>query len=693
VRRTALALALAACVTGGLGGCGSGSEPPREDAEAPAQAPDQPVQPTAAPAAAPEKRPGRPLPAFSGWTLDDQRLDISSFLGRRLVLLFFNPETRDAEVAARAVESVAGLRGKHNFEIVGVAMGSSRDAARSFAQRLGIAFPVIDDSSAAIARRLGLQAPVALLGVDAEGYVTFGLAEFSAADPTAGRALEEIVRESLRLPAIGGPAPEDGAFPEAPRFRARIMDQDATFDLAAQRGRPVVLIFFLHTCPHCHDALRAIQKALAEPALAALPEARRPVVVGVEVTGRLLAVREKLRAEGLDFFPVVFDESGTLREDYAVFGGVPDVFLIDAQGRITARTRGWTPPTDDALLRMRLARLAGTPVPMLLRADGYSGNAVCGVCHELPHDTWSFTSHARAFDTLVRHGADQNAECIGCHVVGWGRPGGFRNAAETPGLEDVGCETCHGRGGPHQSPDFVKGGDYAPACLGCHDRQHSLGFEYATFLPRISHAANAHVAKLPPEEREKLRAKQGRPGGDLLPTRAEYVGSEACRGCHAAEFDVWQSSRHGRATESLASAGKGADAGCLRCHTTGFGSPGGFPRDAAASAHADLARVGCESCHGPGGDHVKEGAPRLGTILSLGDKCDSCVILQICGTCHDEANDPGFEFEVEAKIEAQRHGTIEPGTGRPKGASAGRVPAPDDARLLADLLGLAGAGS
>jgi peroxiredoxin len=688
VRRTALALALAA----GLAACGSGSEPAHEGAAAPA-APDRGgVEPAAAPAGVPAKRPGRPLPAFAGFTLDDQRLDVSALLGRRFLLLFFNPDVRDAEVAARAVGTVAALRGKHNFEIVGVAMGSSREKARAFVERLGIAFPVLDDSSAAIARRLGLQAPVALLGVDAEGYVTFGLPEFSAADPSAGRSLEELVRESLRLPGLPGPTPEDGALPQAPAFRARVMDADATFDLAAQRGHPVVLIFFLHTCPHCHEALRALRKALAEDPLAALPEARRPVVVGIEITGRTLAVREKLRAEGLDFFPVVFDEAGALREDYAVFGGVPDLFLIDAQGRIAARTRGWTPPGDEALLRMRLARLAGTPVPMLLRADGYSGNAVCGVCHEPEHETWNFTSHAGAYDTLVRHGAEQDGECIGCHVVGWGRPGGFRSAAETPELEDVGCESCHGRGGPHQSPDFVKQGDYAPACLGCHDTKHSLGFEVATFLPRISHAANAHVAKLPPEEKEALRAKLGRPGGELLPTRSAYVGSEACRSCHAAEFDVWQASRHGRATESLASAGKAADAGCLRCHTTGFGSPGGFPRDASAPAHADLARVGCEACHGPGGDHVKEGAPRAGTILSLGDKCDSCVILQICGSCHDDANDPGFEFEVEAKIEAQRHGTIEPGTGRPKGASAKRAPAAGDAELLAHLLGLPGEG-
>jgi hypothetical protein len=63
---------------------------------------------------------------------------------------------------------------------------------------------------------------------------------------------------------------------------------------------------------------------------------------------------------------------------------------------------------------------------------------------------------------------------------------------------------------------------------------------------------------------------------------------------------------------------------------------------------------------------VQEGAARIGNIVSLGDKCGSCVILQICGSCHDEINDPGFEFEVLEKIEIQRHGTIEPGTGEPK---------------------------
>jgi len=684
---TALLAALA--LAAGLAACGGESKPAAPAAPAAAEAPA--VQ--TASAEAPPKRPGRPLPAFSGWTLDDQRLDVSGLLGRRVLLLFFDPEAKDSEVAAAAAARIAELRGKHNFEIVGVAIGASRDRARAFATRLALPFPILDDSSRHISQQLGLRATVALLGVDAEGYVTFGLPEFSAAgDPTAAHSLEEMLREALRLPPLEAP-PGDGARPPAPTFRAEIMDGGGSFDLAAQRGRPVVLIFFLHTCPHCHEALRALKTTFAEASIAGLPEAKRPVLVGVEITGRTAEVRETLTGDGLDFFPVVFDDDGKLREAYNVFGGVPDIFLIDSEGRITARTRGWTPPGDEALVRMRLARLAGLPVPMLLRADGYSGNAVCGVCHELEHETWRMTKHADAYDTLVRHGADQNAECVACHVVGHGRPGGFRDPVATPELENVGCESCHGRGGPHQSPDFVKGGDYAPTCLGCHDAKHSLGFEVATFLPRISHAANAAIAKLPPEEKRRALAQRGRPStDDLLPVRASYVGSDACKSCHPAEFGTWATGAHAKAGATLAHAGKGSDATCLRCHTTGFGREGGFPSAAALASEPDLGRVGCESCHGPGGDHVKDGAKRIGTILALGDKCDSCVILQICGDCHDEANDPGFEFEVKQKIEIQRHGTLEPGTGRPKGTGTARGAA-SDAALLADALGLAGPGA
>ncbi|MEN8185474.1 MAG: cytochrome c family protein, partial [Myxococcota bacterium] len=215
----------------------------------------------------------------------------------------------------------------------------------------------------------------------------------------------------------------------------------------------------------------------------------------------------------------------------------------------------------------------------------------------------------------------------------------------------------------------------------CHDPQQSLGFEYATFRPKISHAANLQLLGLSLEGKRRLLTERSKLRTGLLPEDAGYVGSDACRSCHTAEFETWSKSPHASSLRSLEAQGKTGSGQCLQCHTTAFGRPGGFPTGGAAASHPDLARVGCESCHGPGEAHVAESAAKVGTIVSLGDKCDSCVILQICGSCHDDANDPAFEFEVQEKIDAQRHGTTEPGTGRKKDAQA-RLSGPSRVGLL-----------
>jgi nitrate/TMAO reductase-like tetraheme cytochrome c subunit len=376
--------------------------------------------------------------------------------------------------------------------------------------------------------------------------------------------------------------------------------------------------------------------------------------VGISIANRTWSVQESLKAEGLDFFPVVLDADASIRSAYGAMQGVPVIFLLDAEGRIVSRTEGWSGERDSALMRMRLAKLAGQRVPLLLSKAGYSGNEVCSVCHEAETATWELTNHATAFDTLVRHGADGRGDCVSCHVVGYGKPGGYQVAQADPALEGVGCETCHGRGGPHLSPDFVQNHAYEAACQSCHNPEHSLGFEYTKFLPHVSHAANRANLALAPEEREKLLAGRRAPRQDLLNSAAAYVGSAACQTCHVDEHARWASQGHAKASRTLEAEGKASDPECLRCHTTGFDKPGGF--QTAGGPQPALAGVGCEACHGPGGDHVGEGARKQGTILKLSDKCGSCAIFQICGGCHDDANDPGFEFEVVDKILQQRHG-------------------------------------
>jgi peroxiredoxin len=608
---------------------------------------------------------GRPLPAFSGYTLAGKRFDVASLIGKRAVLFFFNPDVPGAADAARAVVSVARDRAANNFEVVGIGMAADSARLQAFATKQGFDFPVVDDSSSRIAGQLGVPAPLLLVGVDPEGNVSFLLPAVVTDVPDAAGFVEANLRKSMRLPAVG-PAvtPALGERPKAPLFTAERLDGGARFELASLRGQPVVLVFFLHTCPHCHAALETLKEQLAQ-----LPEASRPSLVGISVQNKPAAVRARMESDGLDFFPILLDPDFTVARAYGAITGVPDIFLIDAGGSVVARFNGWREDRDPPLIRMWLAKLAGQPVPMLLHSTGYSGNEFCAVCHELEQETWTLTQHAGAFDTLVRHSASTNAECVGCHVVGFGQPGGYTISPPTPYLENVGCESCHGRGGPHLSPGFVKDGHYEGVCVTCHDPTHSLGFDYATFHPRISHAANAQLAALPLAEKQKLLAERGRPRSDLLPQTATYVGSKACAPCHASEYAIWEKSPHAHAVASLEAKGETANGTCLTCHTTAYGRPGGFPEGAVPADHPDLARVGCESCHGPGGDHVGPDAARRGTIVSLEDKCDSCVILQICGTCHDDANDPGFEFEVIDKIEAQRHHGKPPKAARSDGAA------------------------
>ena len=625
----------------------------------------------------------RPLPAFEGRTLDGRTLSISSLVGKRLVLFFFNPESEGVEPVAEAVVAIAADRNQYNFEVLGVGVGSSTEKVRSFASEKGFDFAVMDDSRGRITRKLNLRSPTTLLSIDSEGYLgDLAMTHFNTEVPNASKVIEDSVREKLRLPKSSEvPVGELNQNPRAPLFETERLDGGEPFRLADLAGKPVVLIFFLHTCPHCHSALEFFKEELAK-----IPEDKRPELVGVSLArgASRSSIHTSLRAKDIDFFTILQDRSSKVANDYGAFGGVPVIYLIDREGRIVERSQGWRAGRGQALLKMQLARIAGTPAPMLLNPKGYSGNDVCGVCHSSAHDSWLFTRHASAYNTLVTHGEERNPECVGCHVVGFGKPGGFSIEEHPEYLENVGCEDCHGRGGPHLSPGFVKNGNYEPACVSCHNPTHSLGFDYATFLPKISHAA---VEALTPAEREAMVAGHGKPR-DVLPRGADYVGSAACRSCHSAEYATWSAGAHAQAGKTLEAKKKADDINCLACHTTGYDRPGGFPAAGKLADHPGLNDVGCESCHGPGGDHVAEGARKLGTIVSLGDKCDSCVILQICGSCHDEANDPGFEFQVEEKIERQRHGTIEPGTGKPLKDSVQRNPHPVEtgwAHLFAEL--------
>lgn len=154
-------------------------------------------------------------------------------------------------------------------------------------------------------------------------------------------------------------------------------------------------------------------------------------------------------------------------------------------------------PEDATLLQLKslyLERLSEekllekqprTPLP---EGKYYAGSAACAGCHQSAHATWTRSTHSRALQTLTREKHDRDPECVGCHVVGLERVGGFVDLARTPDLSGVGCESCHGPAGAHvKDPKQRLGVAGAASCGTCHVPEHSPGFDYTRYWARIRH--------------------------------------------------------------------------------------------------------------------------------------------------------------------------------------------------------------
>jgi Cytochrome c554 and c-prime len=178
--------------------------------------------------------------------------------------------------------------------------------------------------------------------------------------------------------------------------------------------------------------------------------------------------------------------------------------------------------------------------------------------------------------------------------------------------------------------------------------------------------------------------------------RATFVGSDRCGDCHQHAFNVWKNPvtkkpAHVIATTTLEEEvnpkGRQFDPECMKCHTTGFMHPGGYndfvpnlanwpnkpavaPKAKALMKHnQNLRGVGCESCHGPGSEHVKAPnnvdihklinpyAPSKDerALEDLPKRTDAeqmklkgmfekrmNALTQACIKCHDEANDANW---------------------------------------------------
>lgn len=121
---------------------------------------------------------------------------------------------------------------------------------------------------------------------------------------------------------------------------------------------------------------------------------------------------------------------------------------------------------------------------------------------------------------------------------------------------------------------------------------------------------------------------------DRIPREASatFAGSQACASCHSDAFEVWKNSAHSHALATLEKEGQDRDPDCTGCHVVGLTSKGGF---ISRKETPKLTDVGCESCHGPGAEHVAK--PTEMPMKKVGGF--SCL------KCHVPDHSPGFSFQ------------------------------------------------
>jgi len=385
---------------------------------------------------------------------------------------------------------------------------------------------------------------------------------------------------------------------------------------------PLLVVFLSPTCPHCH----AITPELSDLAKRSKKKLKVVAIVSANTSPEAVAEYQRTYRPAFD---VVVD---TQNQMIAQMGArsTPSAILMDANQDGGTVMDVWYPlrSSETPLIEMRLA---GDPFAVFTPGR-YLGSAACGACHTHEMEAWSLTHHSVAWRTLVRTGADSRNECISCHVTGMD-DGGWTSGDHA--LENVGCESCHGAGGPHDGVST----NPSKTCANCHDAKHSVQFDLDRAMPLIDHYQALSMS----DEAFMMRRRElhsGNAAQELLSFLGPTQEAQACSSCHPNEVASWKASPHATAMSHLT--GESAqDPSCVRCHAT--------PIEAGVGT-ADVQdfrveeSVGCASCHGPGEKHMASQAAE--DILGLGASCPECVIDAVCTSCHTSEWDKDWDLQT-----------------------------------------------
>lgn len=163
---------------------------------------------------------------------------------------------------------------------------------------------------------------------------------------------------------------------------------------------------------------------------------------------------------------------------------------------------------------------------------------------------------------------------------------------------------------------------------------------------------------------------------EIAAMEAVYVGASKCSSCHNKEsagkiHDKWESMKHAHAFEVLKTDEAKAvakemgiedptqSADCMKCHDTGYTEPD----ERKHRRFKTEIGVQCESCHGPGSEHVKA---RLAAAKEDKDAAEDVIKdipageivmpdVQLCLGCHNDESPSYKPLDLQEALKTIRH--------------------------------------
>jgi peroxiredoxin len=306
-----------------------------------APAPLAPAAP--APPLAPAPPTGLPVgaaaPAFDLPDLNGERRSLADFLGKKLLLVFFNPR---CGFCAQMAPHLAALPvdGRDGLPILLVVTTGEAEENRKLVEEHGIRCPVLLQEGMEIAAQYQAHGtPMGCL-IDEHGQIA---SELAAGAPALLALLNEPAHGSNGHAPVGsnghGPAALGGkrslaesriqrnGLPPgtpAPNFTLPRLDC-GELSLEEYRGQKVLLVFSDPNCGPCDALMPQLERAY---------RASADVEVLMVSRGDEEANRPKVAEHGLTF-PVVLQRQWEISREYAMFG-TPVGYLIDENGLIAA---------------------------------------------------------------------------------------------------------------------------------------------------------------------------------------------------------------------------------------------------------------------------------------------------------------------------------------------------------------------